>query len=181
MVLWCRDTNSAWEKDTCFSLQAVCFTSGWRLHPSFKPGWSWRWCNLQTEWVNSRPRPSTSAHSSSKLRHCVDFLPPPPVYIESSGARCAVAPHALDGQIPKEMLECGLDTTHEHSARERCLADICFVARWPELWPIQELLSQALVERILMEFNGKRKESLRRRCVGGRTMIFLSRKVQTIA
>lgn len=75
-VLWCRDSNPAWEKpNRCFSLQAVCFTSGWRLHPSFKPGWGWRWCNLKPEWVNSLPRPSASTHSSSKLRHCVDFPP----------------------------------------------------------------------------------------------------------
>lgn len=39
--------------NTCFSLQAVCSSSGRRLHPSFKLGWSWRWCNLRSEWVNS--------------------------------------------------------------------------------------------------------------------------------
>lgn len=59
----------------------------------------------------STPSPPSRAASQGTV-----FIPSPPplVYIESSGARCAVTPLALDGQIPEEMQECGLDTTREH-------------------------------------------------------------------
>lgn len=82
----------------------------------------WRWCNLRAEWVNGlrrQQRPSRSTHSSpsraglclffSSLSSCLHWVIGRPVCCNSS--------LALDGQIPEEMLECGLDTTHERWAR----------------------------------------------------------------
>lgn len=46
----------------------------------------------------------------------VYLFTPPLAHTESSGTQSAVTLLALDGQIPGVMKECGLDTTHEHSA-----------------------------------------------------------------
>lgn len=46
----------------------------------------------------------------------VYLFTPSLTHIESPGAQRAATPLALDGQIPGEVQECGLDTTHEHSA-----------------------------------------------------------------
>lgn len=46
----------------------------------------------------------------------VYLFTPTLAHFESSGTQRAVILLALDGQIPGEMQECGLDTTHEHSA-----------------------------------------------------------------
>lgn len=53
---------------------------------------------------------------STPVKASVYLFTPALAHIESSGTQCAVTPLTLDGQIPGEMEECGLDTTLEHSA-----------------------------------------------------------------
>lgn len=53
--------------------------------------------------------------SQAPVKASVYLFTPTLAHIESSGAQCAVTPHALDGQITGELKECGLDTTLEDS------------------------------------------------------------------
>lgn len=64
--------------------------------------------------LHLHPLPSPPSRAASQGTVFIPPPSPPLVYIESPGARCAVTPLALDGQIPEEMQECGLDTTREH-------------------------------------------------------------------
>lgn len=109
MVYRCKDTNAAWENPTrAFDC---------RLFASVQVGdYTLRlnWEGADADAISDVNGLTVCAGGGASQGTVFIFPPPPLVYIESSGARCAVTPLALDGQIPEEMQECGLDTTREH-------------------------------------------------------------------